>query len=389
LLVLSQQSLCASFPQLRPNFLKGVDDTDVAQIFGAFVKTLQSEYQEEMIVNVPASAHFRLELTNDGPVFELDTEETAALRKPPVFKGGDMTKNVASDDIQLEADVEVVTKALERLPLLSKSKATLESCRIFRILSMKAFRAALSDTAQTEADSFAEALESAAMFFSEKQQEQIMAWTGLTIAFSASENAAADNLNQKLTDLKHQLEERQSVKTEFYEDTGGLVTRSARNRPDWKGRAAPPTPATAESARQWAASRTWSQPTNPQPPPRNRPVYPQARKASGGKGRGKLPGRSFGIASLDHSAALHGQASDQFYYGQLERMNDHALGVRVTAKQEVEDVDGEGLEAEEWPNMSAKRAAPATEQHQLKRPKGTPTVAPTTPGPVFNEEEEL
>merc|ERR1712137_315026 len=277
-------------------------------------------------------------------------------------------------------------------PLLSKSKATLESCRIFRILSMKAFRAALSDTAQTEADSFAEALESAAMFFSEKQQEQIMAWTGLTIAFSASENAAADNLNQKLTDLKHQLEERERVKTEFYEDTGMLVTRSARNRPDWKGRAAPATPAT-ESARQWAASRTWSQPAQQAPPPpRNRPVYPtglQARKASGGKGRGKLPGRSFGIASLDHSAALHGQASGQFYYGQLERMDDRELGVRVTAKQEVEDAEGDGVEAEEWPNISAKRAAPATEHHPLKRPKGTPTVAPTTPGPGFVEEDEL
>ena len=64
---------------------------------------------------------------------------------------------------------------------LKGGKATLESCRIFRVFSSKRFREAFTDSPQDVIDFFAEALDAAGNKFSESQQKQIAEWTGLTI----------------------------------------------------------------------------------------------------------------------------------------------------------------------------------------------------------------
>ncbi|CAJ1438543.1 unnamed protein product [Effrenium voratum] len=53
------------------------------------------------------------------------------------------------------------------------------SIQLTKIMGLAKFRESLSEVDQAGADSFAEALEQAAPFFTERQQEQISEWTGL------------------------------------------------------------------------------------------------------------------------------------------------------------------------------------------------------------------
>jgi len=154
---------------------------------------------------------------------------------------------VATDLDDLKPDVKVITTALQRLPSLpSKARAVLEACRIFRIFSMKAFKAALADAAQDQADLFAEALDAAAGFFSKQQQESITAPPAESGTFAAAEaetEEADAQVTEQLSALQAEVKGKapasrrktQAVKQELGEGTdhGGY-----QERPDLTGRAA-------------------------------------------------------------------------------------------------------------------------------------------------------
>merc|ERR1719215_619208 len=207
--------------------------------------------------------------------------------------------NVKQETTALEPTIASVTEALRRVPLLKGSKATLESCRIFRVFSMKKFRASLADAGQMESDKFAEALDAAGSFFSRTQQAQITDWTGLTITASPEETAVAP-ADEDAGDDDFDAGEADASLAQSLAELRGEVSgqRFAANadkaarRPDWRGRAAPNTPA-GTHASTWANSRFGGQNAAPWQ----------------GKGKGKgnrPPGRSYGIASLDEANRLHG-----------------------------------------------------------------------------------
>lgn len=361
ILVVAQPSLCAGFDKQTPKAASAIDSAETKTVFNAFVRALQAEYQEEMVVAAPLSPLLQVESSGDGPgMYMFDSDASAVASDSAASRS--LAMSVKQETSALEPTIESVTEALRRVPMLKGSKATLESCRIFRVFSMKKFRASLADAGQAESDEFAEALDSAGSFFSRTQQAQITEWTGLAITASpedpvvsaAVEDAAggaddfeaddadaeaADHLAQSLAELRGEVAE-----TRF----AANADKAAR-RPDWRGRAAPNTPAGAHASA-WNNSRFGK----------------GAPWQSKGQGKGyRPPGRSYGIASLDEANRLHGNDGSQFEYGQLMRVSDRQVHV---AKKELDDDE----------SPAAKRRATASNVG-VKRPKGTPTIAPMCP----------
>jgi len=377
ILAMSQQSLLASFPKFMPE--ESLVEEEAKAIFEAFVEALKKEYQEEMIVGAPISADMKVEIVNDGPcVFELDTDELTGQR---VSKAAVSAAKEMAGDTELTPSMPVVTSALQRLPKMMKSKATLEACKVFRVLSMKQFRAALADATQVETDRFAEALDAAGMFFSKKQQEQVQSWTGLKISAAPGQEAPEDpkeedELDRKLAELRDEVagKPKKGIKEE--------LTEEARVRPDWQGKAAPNTPGGAQMAPPWTQRRG-----GPGIGYGGGFMAEYSRgygygKGGSGKGKGKWTNRSYGIASLDESARIHGSRGS-FEHGQLSALPDHQMKVG-NIKKEL------GADGKEGDETEPKRPASRPAGGALKRPKGMPTLAPMTP--AFTEEsayEEL
>lgn len=383
ILVILQQTLCSTFQKLEPNQDGAMDEAEAKSITESFVKMLQAEYQEEMVVASPNDPNRRIEIISDGPcLFELDGGVTgvAPRGQPP-------TKVTLGE---VEPEIISVTKALRLMPRLPKSKATVEGAKILRLFSLKKFRAALANAEQAETDAFAEALDSAAGCFSAQQQKQITAWTGLTITVPPIEESFEDDmmgakaefpqeemteeidgLDEKLAALKDEVENpaaagarkkrpRPSVKNEFFDPSGETANSAqagARTRPDWTARAAPDTP--AASARQWVANRGGG--NRPWYRPDGKSFQPWSAGKGNGKGKGPRSYRSMGIVSLDESSRLHhGGDSKRFAFGQHAQYSDQQ--VHLGAQDEGEDDGSWGAKA-------------------LKLPKGMPTLAPMTPAP--------
>jgi len=378
-----------------------------AELFNVFVKKLRANYQEEMIVAAPTDKEVTVEITAEGHyMFDLDPDGQRLSRKRAL----EATKASMSGGAMQDLDPSVlgVTQALRRIPRLAKSKATLESCRVFRVLSQKSFQAELSHADQVEADTFAEALEGAGTFFSKAQQLQIVKWTGMKLApagSAAKEDAeGADesedvDLDAQLAELQQQVADpigswrRQKAKAkagaivkgelgepneqelELWDDAqdeeeprpAAEATARPRHVPDWKGRAAPDTSAAGRAsqasmaARAWVQSRAGGQATG-------------GKASAKGKGKGPRPPRRGigGIASLDHSAALHGTAPQKFQYGQLARYSDRELRFQ----QAEGAAGGEAWDEDEAEPASKRPRGPAAAP---RLPKGTPTVAPMCP----------
>jgi len=406
-LVVLQPSLCATFPGLQPSEKEAMDPMSAQLIFEEFVKQLRAHYQDEMVVAAPVGPNVKLEIACEGnAIYDL-----SHLQAP----GRRVTVTQKPSQPQ-ELDVSSVSKALRQLRKLPRSKRALESCRIFKVFSLKKFRSALSAADQATADAFAEALDAAGPFFTEKQQEQITGWTGLAMASGAADEAEVEepddqdmeeveeecdeaeeeegtSLDEQLNELREEVSNPRAaaarkaakiatkieMKQEpaWQEDTSRSTPQFAARRPDWKGRAAPDTPAAA-AARSWARQRgmtPWSRPPEPHWPPKGKG---KAGKGGKGKGKGPRPQRSFGIASLDTSARLHGtEAMEDFSYGQLKRFTDGPDGRLQLLKTKQEP----GVKAEEAEATAAgqKRKAAAPQEAKMKFVKGTPTVAPMTP----------
>eukprot|EP00933_Yihiella_yeosuensis_P024438 TRINITY_DN18941_c2_g1_i1.p1 TRINITY_DN18941_c2_g1~~TRINITY_DN18941_c2_g1_i1.p1 ORF type:complete len:514 (-),score=140.99 TRINITY_DN18941_c2_g1_i1:201-1742(-) len=428
IMVVLQQSLCCTFPGLEPSEDEVMDPVSAQLIFEDFLKKLRADYQDEMVVGAPFGADVRLEVTSEGPcLFDLSTLGRRVSGMKANVKAGVVKKTASPVALELEPDVASVTRALKRVSSLPRSKRMLESCRVFRVVSLKKFRDALSNARQAAADSFAEALDAAGPYFTQKQQDQITEWTGIAIAARPLEDAdewveeeaqgeeAADGageldlslklaeLREEVTDpqkarirkakeamvrqrapmVKHEKEEEQPA---FYEDNRGWgghfaiqPKTTALTRPDWKGRAAPNTPA-ANAARAWAYSRggqSWGSKswTTPQ--------------KGLGKGKGKGKRRAYGIASLDESARIHGNSSEDFTPGQLARYSDQRFR-EFQAKEELGGVKTEAGYDEDETSGAKRKVSDEASQRLLKMPKGTPTVAPFTPAnPTEDAFDEL
>lgn len=363
-----EPSLCIKIARNVPVSQDVMSSIEARVIFQAFVQSLQKGYQEEMVVSAPLDRKCHLDLKIQGGVFELSTEvaQTAPAPAPEVRK-----QPTAVQDLDLLA----VTDILRQIPGLPKNRATLETCRVFRAFGAKKFRTALSEAAQAEAEAFASALEGAAGFFTKTQQEQIIAWTGLSISAAPlhkeeeaasgtdeplDEGSAEDHqLLEQLAELREEVENPQAVaarkrkldqvKVESQQDRPRNrfapleEVKFGRIQPDLRGRPAPDTPSAANAARQWAASRQ----------------QPKGFGKGFGKAKGTWrPPRSCGIVSLDESARIHGGFSQAFQFGQHARYPGPLLNVK--AETQV---------------GRTSHIAPLT----LK--KGTPTVAPMTPAP--------
>eukprot|EP00747_Dinoflagellata_sp_TGD_P185644 gnl/TRDRNA2_/TRDRNA2_42271_c0_seq1.p1 gnl/TRDRNA2_/TRDRNA2_42271_c0~~gnl/TRDRNA2_/TRDRNA2_42271_c0_seq1.p1 ORF type:complete len:311 (+),score=65.39 gnl/TRDRNA2_/TRDRNA2_42271_c0_seq1:84-1016(+) len=211
ILAICQPSLCSTFSKLAPKGDSAMKETEAKEIFDAFVEKLKAGYQDEMVSKGPFGdgASTQVELTHDGPcIFELDTEGAApsTLRAPPVVvdRAAQALATLASemDEAEEQAYTKAnaareavdpsmgpVTKALQRLALMKGNKATLESCKVFQILSTQTFRDNLAESSCEQTDAFAEALEKAAGIFSRKQQNQICEWTGLVITAPPKEDS--------------------------------------------------------------------------------------------------------------------------------------------------------------------------------------------------------
>lgn len=391
-LVVLQPSLLATFSKSEPNEQAAMDREEAKPIFDAFVQKLQVEYQTEMILSAPLEPNLQVETVCESPcVYTIDPEGPAAA-KAAATKAAMST---AAGLSELEPDVAMVSKALRQIPLLAKSKATLESCRVFRMFGMKKFRTALADSVQAESDEFAEALSAAGRYFSKAQLDQISSWTGLTITAASREEVEAeeeeqeemdedqDALDDQLAQLQEEIDNPELARKRKREmhlkeaaaaaaarTTAGV--RVARDtRPDMRGRAAPNTPAAAAAAREWAANRAG----------KGQP-YGKGKKGGGkgvGWGKGGRTYRNWGIASLDESARLHGNDGGDFQYNQHARYSDRESRF-MKAKLE-DDVDEEVDEENQMPAKKRAAAAPP------RLPKGTPTLAPMTPAPTDMNED--
>lgn len=267
--------------------------------------------------------------------------------------------------------------------MLPRGKATLESCRVFRVFGMKSFRSALAEAEQVESDDFAESLSGAAKYFSAKQLEQISSWRGLTISAATRDDAEVGDEEEEVDETHEDLDEQLKELQDEIDDPEGARKRKrekelkrlqeeaekrragmiAKTRPDWKGRAAPNTPAAA-AARQWVANRGG----------------PQKGYKCGGKSWGKggpRPWRSMGIASLDESARMHGNSAGEFEFGQQSRYSDRDARFMKTKSEDAEDED------EDQERPAKRRVA----QPMPRLPKGIPTLAPMTPAPESNMDD--
>lgn len=214
-------------------------------------------------------------------------------------------------------EVVKVTKALQRVPMLQKGKAVFEAGRIFRVFGMKKFRSALADAEVAETDEFVSAVQATGKFFSGKQQELIKNWLG-DLDLPPS---VADGIegDQKVS----------------------KVLAVKKEAADWTGRAAPVTPGGVGG--RWAGKAG------------------KGGVGFKGKGLGKgVRSAGHGIISMDGAAALHGMPAASFGQGQLQAFS------------------GKDVSFEE--SRGTKRTTPQTSLRN-KFQKGTPTLAPMTPGP--------
>jgi len=368
-LVLSQQSLLAEFKGSKPNSQAAMDDTDAKVVYEAFTKALQDEYQSEMVITTVFGDDMRVEAMHDGPhMIELRTD--AGVSGPPRTAFAPQLGQTKALEV-LQPDISSVTDALMKLPMLKGPKATLESCRIFRVFSTKKFQASLADAISIETDAFAEALEKASGRFNQKQRDQINAWTGLSIdAPLADQEAEAEDAEEDFEDqmamLRGEARPQRSnkrpatnamgVKSEYAEWYGDASAKRHR-APDSTARAAPDTP--GSSARDWAANRAhaWGAQGRYQPtPPASGPSQDQLNAIAKGKGKGKKGGK--GKNTDMWGPRKGGIATTDILTGADYRPGSDG-NVRLV-KEEAADGDN--------------RPTPA-----LRRPRGMPTLAPMTP----------
>jgi len=359
IMVMLQQSLCATFPKVSPNQDRALSPADAKPIAEAFVAHLQREYQEEMVVMAPLNDEgLRVESVTDGlsSTFVLGAGEGKQAAKAP---------NGAPQQL-LKPCVKVVTLALRQLRTMAKNKAKVASARIFQVLGESAFRSSLAAATAEQSDAFAQALDAAAASFTKEQQEKIAAWTGIEMTgeFADANPAEAEDegnhrqedlddneMAKQLAELKSEVQDRSKgiaaakrrrlglpAKEEPAQEEEEEKEETVRRRPDWTGKAAPDTP----------AART-----------------PPWLLKGKGKGKGKHPRtfRSLGIASLDESARLHGNRSEPFHHNQQALISDRDVHLSRSK---------DGAEDEE---TSGRRPA----QAPLRLPKGTPTIAPMCP----------
>mmetsp|Transcript_82765 Transcript_82765/g.210604 ORF Transcript_82765/g.210604 Transcript_82765/m.210604 type:complete len:460 (-) Transcript_82765:62-1441(-) len=382
-LVMLQQTLHATFPKLFPNQDACAGAAEAKKIFDAFVEKLKSEYQDEMVaVTPPGATGMQLEMTcAGGGIFELGAGDSNSAPAPAATKasakaGPSQAPGTGAAATSLPA-LGVVTKALRRLPGLKRARATIESSRVLRILKLPKFQAAFGESPQDEIDAFAEALEASAHVFTEAEQEEVMALTGLYISAPPAPRTPPggpgggddwdagpaprtppgedDDLEAQLAQLQGEVadpmkgiaaaKQRRAgqqvpVKEEAQDGGEDARSRGPRSRPDWNGRAAPETPAT-NSAQHWVATS-------------------RAGKGKGGKGGGPRPMRSLGIVSVNDATRLHGNRTGPY---------QHRPGY-TPAKQEP------GAEG----GMRESGGAP-------RLPKGMPTVAPMCPAGTSAEED--
>ncbi|CAJ1363013.1 unnamed protein product [Effrenium voratum] len=175
-LVVLQQSLCTSFPSLTPCQKNAMAQEDAQRLVQDFVRHLRAAYQKEMVLDAPAG-QVRIDTTAEGTgMFDLSclAPTDAGARSPKEIPAAAVSKPPP-----LKADVASVTRALRQIQGMSRSKQALASIQLTKIMGLAKFRESLSEVDQAGADSFAEALEQVAPFFTERQQEQISEWTGL------------------------------------------------------------------------------------------------------------------------------------------------------------------------------------------------------------------
>lgn len=208
-LVLLQQSLCASFPSAAPSLKEVMEPAEAQLLFEEFVKRLQQQYQEEMVLAAPQRGHVRIESTSDGEIFDLSALalSSAARRAGKTEKG---TKPPA-----LNADVSSMTRALKVLKTMERSKRDLAGAQLYKLMGDPKFQQLLADANEAAAEGFAAALEEASPFFSKEQQEQITDWTGLTMT-APPEEAKTEPMEPKVEE-KEELEEMEEEDEEVLE----------------------------------------------------------------------------------------------------------------------------------------------------------------------------
>ncbi|CAE7218075.1 unnamed protein product, partial [Symbiodinium microadriaticum] len=186
-LVVLQQSLHATFPGPQPSQREAMDETEAQLLFQEFLKQLRVRYQEEMVVAAPFGEGVRVETSSDGTgLFDL-----SVLNEPrgPARAGKAAGRPPAPGKTAQAGgiSVETVSKALRKLGQVHRSKLEKTSSQIYMAMGTKKFRDTLAEATQDVATDFAEALDSASHYFSERQQEQITAWTGLAVSSAAEE----------------------------------------------------------------------------------------------------------------------------------------------------------------------------------------------------------
>lgn len=383
ILVMLQTSLSATFPKSVPVEDKALSLDAARPIVEAFMAKLRAGYQEEMVALAPIEEKkLRLETVCEGAsCFVLGAGDSKGAGKG----GGKAADQVPFKPPPLKPELGSVTKALKDVRYLAKNKAKLESERVFQAMGMKPFQAELADATQEQSDEFAGALDAAGRAFTQKQRDKITEWTGLPFSddFDEAEDEddavkkepqddmADDELERQMAELRGEVTDRgKGIDASKKRRLGGLQpkeeekedgegqSKTVHIRPDWTGRAAPETPAAA-AARQWAANRhnkaqaPWQQGGG------------KGLKGKGGKGRGRQPYRSQGIASLDVAHGLHHTSSGGFHFAQSTQYSDKKL--------HLSKLPGEGGDEEQ---RAAKRPQ---NSKTLMLMKGTPTVAPMCP----------
>lgn len=183
---------------------------------------------------------------------------------------------------------------------------------------------------------------------------------------SSSKQGKQTNLKEQTAPAEEKSKRKFSaIKQEQHDEADQAESEvpTPRKRPDWTGRAAPNTPADGRTQARYGSQSFL--------PSSQQPLRVGVGYKGGKKGKGKGV-RSYGIASLDESARLHGSYGG-YDYGQLSALPDAKM--TVGARQVKEELDEE-----------AKRRAPAA-GGVLKRPKGTPTVAPLCPAQAEEDDE--
>jgi len=397
-LVVLQQSLHATFPGPQPSQREAMDETEAQLLFQEFLKQLRLRYQEEMVVAAPFGEGVRVETSSDGTgLFDL-----SVLNEPrgsPARAGKAEGRPPAPGKTAQAGgiSVETVSKALRKLGQVHRSKLETTSSQIYKAMGTKKFRDTLAEATQDVATDFAEALDSARQYFSERQQEQITAWTGLAMsgaeeveleeaedALEAHDEATpADDLDLQLAELRDEVANPEMAaarkvaasKAAVRPPPSRVKTEDAPDVSEFE------TPAHA-AARSWVRSRQqqqhWQKTHRPM-----EPSFPPGTKGGKGKngknGKGKK-GKGWGrrsiggILSLDEAASLHGTTGLQdFESGQLKRFADTSDRRQGLLRPKVETTQASG-----YPRRKPAGSVP---EPPRKLAKGIPTLAVMTPPP--------